>query len=279
MTPRRKAILAVLAMVAVAVLVVACVPVVHTVISGSFTIRYWQKSSQRIDRTTFEYTFQGEIQTTGPVETGVKAKISSADPSTTISDAFLMFPGAAPAAVTASFDTFTIRQARASAFSPAALAWTVTGMALPLDPGPANDATITGIDSDTDGIRDDLQRYNEFVNPHSARVRAAVDQKVRVLQDAIVDGGSGGQAHALGQRRMRSTECLDQMLQLSGLSLYDELRVLRQTGLEFERRAANTKDRADRYLVYSTALSGTVGDYQGAGSGGDCDFAPATLLD
>jgi hypothetical protein len=192
MKSRRTVLLLILVVIGVAILVLACRPVVHTVVSGPFTIRYWQKSSQRIDRTTFEYTFQGEIETTGPVENGVKARVSSSNPNTTTTDAFLMFPGAAPGTIVASFDTFTIRQSRTSAFDPAQLQWAVTGMAIPPDPGPANDTTIAGVDSDGDGIRDDLQRYNEMLNPQSARLREGIKQTIRVFQDSISDAGAVG---------------------------------------------------------------------------------------
>src|SRR4029077_17545529 len=60
------------------------------------------------------------------------------------------------------------------------LAGDATG--LPPDPGATGRATVAGIDSDTDGIRDDVQRYIALAYPDSARTRAALTQTTRAVQ-------------------------------------------------------------------------------------------------
>lgn len=68
--------------------------------------------------------------------------------------------------------------------SPAVLA------ALPPDPGKAGKATLAGIDSDHDGLRDDVQRWIATHYPDSEKTRAALRQKAVALQTYIEDGSS-----------------------------------------------------------------------------------------
>jgi hypothetical protein len=50
------------------------------------------------------------------------------------------------------------------------------GGGLPPDPGEAGKATIEGIDSDQDGLRDDIQRYIALTYPDSEKTREALRQ-------------------------------------------------------------------------------------------------------
>jgi hypothetical protein len=54
---------------------------------------------------------------------------------------------------------------------------------LPPDPGAAGNATLAGIDSDGDGVRDDVQRYIGLTYPQSAKERAALTQAAVALED------------------------------------------------------------------------------------------------
>lgn len=60
---------------------------------------------------------------------------------------------------------------------------------LPPDPGAAGMATLAGIDSDNDGVRDDIERYIWLTFPQSARQRSALTQAAIALQ-ALVLGGA-----------------------------------------------------------------------------------------
>ena len=53
---------------------------------------------------------------------------------------------------------------------------------LPPDPGSAGELTLLGIDSDNDGVRDDVQRYIEFTYPNSQRVRLALREIAKTYQ-------------------------------------------------------------------------------------------------
>jgi len=59
------------------------------------------------------------------------------------------------------------------------------GPNLPPDPGEAGKATVQGIDSDHDGVRDDVQRYIALGYPSSARTRSVLRQLSKALQSAL----------------------------------------------------------------------------------------------
>lgn len=63
-------------------------------------------------------------------------------------------------------------------------------MPLPPDPGPAGMATLAGVDSDSDGVRDDVQRYIELTYPLSEKMRVALTQMAISLQRQVLDAPS-----------------------------------------------------------------------------------------
>lgn len=58
---------------------------------------------------------------------------------------------------------------------------------LPADPGTAGTLTLAGIDSDNDGVRDDIQRYIALTYPNSARTRAVLTQLATAFQGLVVN--------------------------------------------------------------------------------------------
>ena len=58
---------------------------------------------------------------------------------------------------------------------------------LPPDPGEAGKQTLAGIDSDGDGVRDDIQRYIALNYPDSEKTRAALTQTTCAMQGALLD--------------------------------------------------------------------------------------------
>jgi len=57
----------------------------------------------------------------------------------------------------------------------------VTVVPLPPDPGEAGKVTLEGIDSDGDGVRDDVQRYIALTYPDSEKTRLALTQHAKVV--------------------------------------------------------------------------------------------------
>lgn len=81
---------------------------------------------------------------------------------------------------------------------------------LPPDPGPAGMLTLEGIDSDKDGVRDDLQRYIVEHYGHSERAVAALMlfAKTAQLQLLSADTVDREGAKKLGDQGMRAVACV-----------------------------------------------------------------------
>lgn len=61
------------------------------------------------------------------------------------------------------------------------------GEELPPDPGEAGKATVEGIDSDNDGVRDELQRYIALAYPDDEETRKALTKYVIAYQDFLLE--------------------------------------------------------------------------------------------
>jgi hypothetical protein len=60
---------------------------------------------------------------------------------------------------------------------------------LPPDPGEAGKATLAGIDSDHDGVRDDLEREIVYMYPQNQEARRVLTAMVKKIQDVITTTG------------------------------------------------------------------------------------------
>ncbi len=79
-----------------------------------------------------------------------------------------------------------MRQTLSSVFPFVTLAPITIQVVLPPDPGEAGKATLQGIDSDGDGVRDDIQRYIVFTSPHSEKMRAGLTQMAKAAQLFVI---------------------------------------------------------------------------------------------
>ncbi|GAM57897.1 hypothetical protein JCM19231_1408 [Vibrio ishigakensis] len=68
-------------------------------------------------------------------------------------------------------------------------------ISLPPEPGNENDTTVEGIDSDADGVRDDVQRYIYFEYAGQPSVQLALMDVARSLQSALIGAESREQAY------------------------------------------------------------------------------------
>ena len=122
------------------------------------------------------------------------------------------------------------------------------GGGLPPDPGEEGRATLEGIDSDGDGIRDDIQRFIALTHPDSEKLRAGLTQFTRVVQEALLvrddKALSLNAASALG----RASECLRYILGPSSPDVQNELHA----------QFLNTVARSRAYLTYNAQLFGGI---------------------
>jgi hypothetical protein len=125
---------------------------------------------------------------------------------------------------------------------------TDSGYSLPPDPGDAGKATLEGIDSDGDGIRDDIQRYIFLTYPDSHKTRAALGQAAVALQKIILGSPDVETALYNTELEARASECIRFIRPEDGREMDNMLLA------EF----LNTIDRSRAYLAYDSQLSGHV---------------------
>ena len=121
---------------------------------------------------------------------------------------------------------------------------------LPPDPGDAGKATVEGVDSDSDGVRDDLQRFIAAEYPDSERQRAAATQIVVALQDQLLSAGNKEQAMLAAARTMRAVECM--------ASLDEDMQVGMAMVQNLQAEAMNTQLRLDAYRLFDEQVWGEV---------------------
>ena len=144
------------------------------------------------------------------------------------------------------------------------------GNDLPPDPGEAGKATLGGIDSDQDGIRDDIQRYIALTYPESQKTRAALRQATIALQKIILESPDVESALRNTELEARASECIRYIHPNEGRKIDNTLMA------EF----LNTFERSRAYLTYNSKLGGHVfggkdlDEYKTS-----CTFDPDTMED
>ena len=144
------------------------------------------------------------------------------------------------------------------------------GDGLPPDPGEAGKATLEGIDSDQDGIRDDIQRYIALTYPDSQKTRAALKQYTLAFQKATLESPDEERALRNTEYMHRASECLWHIHSEDSIKMSDTLLA------EF----LNTMDRSRAYLAYNSKLGGhTFGGKDFDEYKSSCTFDPDLMED
>lgn len=142
---------------------------------------------------------------------------------------------------------------------------------LPPDPGAAGKATVAGIDSDRDGVRDDVQRFiaQSVSDPvlHEALTEVAIASQ-RTLTD-----------HATEQQAL---DALDASVDAVKLLFDSSPETARTWVLKLDREVLNTEARSRAYIAHMGAISGTsvsVDETAAASVGKACeDVRPAAIV-
>ena len=88
------------------------------------------------------------------------------------------------------------------------VATVINGIPVPPDPGPANDQTLAGIDSNGNGVRDDVERaIAQAYGGAPAEWKAAM-QGAQALQQTMVANGNPALAAVANDAAMRAGYCL-----------------------------------------------------------------------
>ncbi|MBL8038410.1 MAG: hypothetical protein JNN16_12990 [Nitrospira sp.] len=75
---------------------------------------------------------------------------------------------------------------------------------------PIQTETVAGVDADTNGVRDDVDRYIDttYADQASADLKKAVRQYARAVQSSLIDAGSPTLSLTHATERFRALECL-----------------------------------------------------------------------
>ena len=231
---------------------------------------YQLVNKTRVGRTAYEYTYQVNITNNGSDVQNATASVTSSSPNTTIIDGDVSFGDVAGGTTVTGSDTFIFRQSRRVAFDPEALTWSYSYQGFPPDPGEAGKATIAGVDSDNDGIRDDIQRFIELNYGGSQKTKAVLQQTAIALQKILVNTPNSLAAQENAETVSRAIECSYYINPTNAADINDRLRS----------KFLNTVERSRAYLSFDAKLSGKIiimkksTEYKSS-----CTFDPNTMED
>ncbi len=118
---------------------------------------------------------------------------------------------------------------------------------LPPDPGDAGKATLEGIDSDRDGVRDDIQRYIALTYPDSARTRAAFMEHTKNWQKKLIVSDDKEASKNVLRASLHSLACI--------AYLHENFSDITEA-LEVE--LINTEERLYAFFAYNDQTAGDV---------------------
>jgi len=139
---------------------------------------------------------------------------------------------------------------------------------LPPDPGAAGQLTVEGVDANTNGIRDDVERYIDSTFPSSEKIIRALNQYAQVLQRSMV-AAAVQDALSIEDSMARAMRCLVSVVEPSSTNSASFM------VNDVLARQLNTKARMLAYGTYADSRAGkvVVVDF----SSKPCDFDPGTL--
>ncbi|QXE85546.1 hypothetical protein KP003_14290 [Geomonas nitrogeniifigens] len=133
-------------------------------------------------------------------------------------------------------------------------------------PSPSQEtATVAGVDTNRDGVRDDIERHISTAHPDSAKTRSALKQYAKGVQASFVNVSTASQATAQESQLLRAGAC-----------------VAAATGsaaamAEIDALMANTPDRIKAREEYERHLEGKVFTIPSGDPATLCDVDPASL--
>ncbi len=127
-----------------------------------------------------------------------------------------------------------------------------SGGGLPPDPGEAGKQTLLGIDSDGDGIRDDVQRYIYLTYPGEPKVQAALIQFANEYQGLLPQAGDRDAAYNHAVKLSRHLDCFDGIKREEGKDVMDTIKI----SAALRAVILNTRERSLAYIAFSDNLAG-----------------------
>jgi hypothetical protein len=119
---------------------------------------------------------------------------------------------------------------------------------LPPDPGPENDLTLAGIDSDLDGVRDDVQRYIAFKYEDQEALKLALMDVARTKQLVVTQADDKEASRRNVTQSQRAFECIFYLVQ----------RDSKQVVGGVTSQQMNTRERSKAYVLFHQQIAGFV---------------------
>lgn len=121
---------------------------------------------------------------------------------------------------------------------------------LPPDPGPAGLATLAGIDSNSNGVRDDIERYIALTYPanNEAATRSALTQYTKAIQASLLSATDPVATQTYAQARIAALGCLVSRRPTDAQALFGALRA----------QALNTEERSQAYFLAEQQMGGQI---------------------
>jgi hypothetical protein len=198
--------------------------------------------TSRVPLTDVELVVVPELQSLVSVS---PATIATVPPNTSI-QVQITIVGTGPSDRTVT-GTVRIKRARSSSTEarPLPVTITVAGNGLPPDPGPDGQLTLGGIDSDANGLRDDLQRYIALTYGNSSSTQTALTFIATSFQAALQNAPDKNASLDEARRLQRRIECL--------YSIRQDAKRVKDALLA---RVLNTRIRTEAYFQFNHQLEG-----------------------
>lgn len=182
-------------------------------------------SETRISRTVYDYVFKITVLNDALARKSIMATIVGAGSGSTVLDGSVLIGDLSSGASVTPVDTITIRQDRTFAFTAGGLDWRITdplnGVPVPPTPDPVTNAsTLAGVDSNGDGVRDDVERLIALKFGLQSKQLATAAHVGRTLQKLVVSPSSEALAqHDASLRCIRDRTFLESIVEIEELTL------------------------------------------------------------
>lgn len=142
---------------------------------------------------------------------------------------------------------------------------TIGELLYPPDPGEAGRLSLEGIDSDGDGLRDDLQRHIVFAYPGQPDIQEGLKQYATGVQDALLHSDQASLARPDADKILRAGACLRHLLGVERGNT---------ASAELEIEVLDTPARSQAYLRYNSNIGTRAVTVSVFGSAEDCMQTP-----
>lgn len=127
-----------------------------------------------------------------------------------------------------------------------------------------------GEDKDNDGVWDYVKDYIKQKYPESEKVRAALYQYAKALQQALIDNKDKQKSVENAKKMTRASNCLTYAVS-NGQEISESIQKAGDIRNDVRAEALNTKERSEAYITYNNQLGGATSVFS-EDLKSECDF-------